>query len=414
MLIHLKGAIMSIKPNMTIKEIVDKYPKTLNVFISNGFAQFKDKGKLNTMGKILKLESALKTKEYNLITYIKLLEDTINEENVDITLQEQLNKGNISVMGLLPCPVRLPLLESFDKKVKELKEKYGVKTGYKLEAASVGASWIEENFNGETTVSDLPEIFVSAGFEAFFDKKSIGKFKEQKIFEDLTGSRINKDFENIGLKDPKGDYSIISVVPAVFMINLNEIGDRKLPEKWSDLLKPEFEGRVSLPVGDFDLFNSLLLNFYKEFGEEGIEKLGKAMHSSMHPSQMVKNGNSKTKKNPIITILPYFFTRMAKASSLKIVWPKDGAMVSPIFMLIKKPVSEPVKEIADFFFSKKVGEILSHRGLFPSLNPEVNNNLPENSKFKWIGWDYIYSNDIGELIRKTNDIFNKNMEEVIV
>jgi len=405
---------MSIKSNMNIKDIVKTHPKTLNVFISNGFPQFKDEKNLNTIGKILKLESALKSKGYDVETYIKLLEDAIVEETVDITLKEQSIKGNIKVMGLLPCPVRLPMLESFDLKVKKIEKKWNIKTGYKLEAASVGASWIEEHFNENTTVNDLPEIFISAGFEAFFDKKSIGKFKDNKVFSDITGTKINKDFSSINLQDPKKDYSIISVVPAVFMINLNEIGDRELPEKWSDLLKPEFEGRVSLPVGDFDLFNSLLLNFYKEFGETGIEKLGKAMHSSMHPSQMVKNGNSKIKNNPIITILPYFFTRMAKATSLKIVWPKDGAMISPIFMLIKNPISEPVKEIANFFFSKETGEILSHRGLFPSLHPDVENQLPENAKFKWIGWEYIYTNDIGELIKKTNNIFNKNLKEVAV
>lgn len=405
---------MSIEKNMTLKKIIDNFPKTLNIFTNNGFPQLSDQDYLNTVGGILKLKSALNSKGYDIDTYIKLLEESINEETIDITLKEQPKTGTIKVMGLLPCPVRVPLLEHFDAKVKEVEKKWKIKVGYKLEAASVGAEWIQENFTNETTVQNLPEIFVSAGFEAFFDKKSIGKFKDNKVFEDLTGKSINKDFSHIALKDPKGDYSIISVVPAVFMINLNEIGDREIPTKWSDILKPEFEGRVSLPVGDFDLFNSLLLNFYKDFGEAGIEKLGNAMHSSMHPSQMIKTGNSKIKNNPIITILPYFFTRMAKANALKIVWPEDGAMISPIFMLIKKPISEPVKELADFFFSKESGEILSHRGLFPSLNPKVENKLPENSKFKWIGWDYIYENDIGELIEKTNRIFTKNIKEVIV
>ena len=28
----------------------------------------------------------------------------------------------------------------------------------------------------------------------------------------------------------------------------------------------------------------------------------------------------------------------------------------------------------------------------------------------WVGWDYIYSNDIGEVIRYTNDIFEKTSD----
>ena len=57
--------------------------------------------------------------------------------------------------------------------------------------------------------------------------------------------------------------------------------------------------------------------------------------------------------------------------------------------------------------SKEVGEILSHQGLFPSLHPEVDNKLADENKFMWIGWDYIYSHDIPEIIEKCNNLFNE-------
>ena len=52
-------------------------------------------------------------------------------------------------------------------------------------------------------------MFISAGFDLFFDKDLMGKFKEQGIFKDMTGiEKYNTDFdnENIHLKDPHGDY----------------------------------------------------------------------------------------------------------------------------------------------------------------------------------------------------------------
>jgi len=62
--------------------------------------------------------------------------------------------------------------------------------------------------------------------------------------------------------------------------------------------------------------------------------------------------------------------------------------------------------IIDFLASKEVGEILSHQGLFPSLNNEVDNKLDKGNKFMWVGWDYIYKNDIPKLIAKCEKMFN--------
>ncbi len=87
------------------------------------------------------------------------------------------------------------------------------------------------------------------------------------------------------------------------------------------------------------------------------------------------------------------------------VWPKDGAIISPLFMLSKKDKIEELQPVIDFFASKEVGEILSHSGLFPSINPDVDNNLSKDDGFMWLGWDYIYDNDISKLIRHCESVF---------
>lgn len=56
---------------------------------------------------------------------------------------------------------------------------------------------------------------------------------------------------------------MLGVVPAVFLVNKNMLGDREMPKSWADLLKPEFRKSVSLPISDFDLFNSILININK-------------------------------------------------------------------------------------------------------------------------------------------------------
>jgi len=405
--------IQALHKDMTIKELLEKHPGTLDVLIANGFENLKDPKVLAGVGGFLKLERAAQTRNYDLDNFLGLLQQKVDEQHnqVDVTMkQTQKNDSEITISGLLPCPVRLPLLEGFDSFIEQYTKDTGVTVSYKFEAASLGSDWMEEHIQTVTESDQLPDIFVSAGFETFFDPRTIGRFKDQGLFSDLTSGPINKSFDGLDLKDPKGHYSLISVVPAAFMVNRDELGDLPVPRTWSDILKPEFEQKVALPVGDFDLFNAILLSIHKEFGDEGIKKLGRCMLKSMHPAQMIKNAQRVAEEKPPVTIIPYFFSRMAgMVKSLEIVWPEDGAIISPIFMLTKASKQEKLQPIADFLYSKEVGEILTNKGLFPSLNPAVANQLPEQHPWKWVGWDYLYSHDVAAQICYTVGLFEAAM-----
>ena len=176
-------------------------------------------------------------------------------------------------------------------------------------------------------------------------------------------------------------------------------------------MKPEFENKVSLPVGDFDLFNGILLNIFKKYGDEGVVKLGRSLLESLHPSQMVKS-EKKSNNRPIVTIMPYFFTKMVKENStMQALWPEDGAIISPIFMLTKGNSKSQLQPIVDFLASQQVGEVLAHRGLFPSVHPNVDNRIDAKNKFMWLGWDYIYSHDISTTIKHCEKLFKSSLKE---
>ncbi|WP_372753669.1 ABC transporter substrate-binding protein [Labilibaculum sp.] len=407
------------KTTDSLLDICTQYPETIKIFVANGFKQLEDEAKRAVFGKSLSLDLALKMKKLNVDTFSALLVEGIdlNRNQVDGDLNQNFKKQNadsIHVQGLLPCPVRIPLVEGIDVFIEEYEKEHKNEIVYDLKAASMGLDWLIDDVINQENTDHLADIFISAGFDLFFDDKLMGKFKKQGIFKDSTGfDRLNKDFDNdeICLKDPQGHYSMIGVVPAVFLVNKDELGDRPVPKTWADIFKPEFKRSVSLPISDFDLFNSMLLHIYKAYGEEGVRGLGTCLLESMHPSQMVKSHTKKNQK-PAITIMPYFFTKMVKVGGPMIaVWPEDGAIISPIFMLTKKDKLEKTQPVIDFFASKGVGEILSHQGLFPSINPEVENKLPEENKFMWLGWDYINKNDIGALIRKCDGIFKKAIQD---
>lgn len=395
-----------INENMTILEICEKYPESIEFLESQGFKNLKTEGVKNLLGK-LSLKNALISKKINTETFLEMLNEYIlqNRESEDITIKNlDIKNEEISVMGLLPCPIRIPLLEGFNK---FLTENPDIKVKYELKAASAGLDWLKEDVIKANHPEKLADIFISAGFDLFFEETLMGKFKKEHIFKDITKiEKYNKDFQNeeISLKDPDGDYSMLGVVPAVFLVNKNMLGDRELPKSWADLLKPEFRKSVSLPISDFDLFNSILININKNYGEEGVANLGRALLENLHPSQMVKSDKMK-ENTPTVTIMPYFFTKMIKEEGPMIpIWPEDGAAISPIFMLTKKEKANKLQKIVDYLAGEEIGKVFSHQGLFPTVNPNVDNKI-SGKKFMWCGWDYIHNNNIGEILENCKKIF---------
>jgi ABC-type Fe3+ transport system substrate-binding protein len=415
--INMRGAAMDyVNINDTLYTICEKYPETVEIFASRGFPQMADYEQRAGYGKLISLKLALEMKKLNQELFITLLNETIaaERESEDTSLGSNPSgleaKGEkIKVSGLLPCPVRIPLLESFNRFAADYRKKHSLPVDAELKAASSGTGWVEEHVDNASSIDDLPDLFVSAGFDLFFDTRKIGRYRAAGDFTDLVPKRaVNRSFEGMGLSDPDKEYSIIAVVPAVFLVNRTELGDRPVPGSWEQLLSGAYEQSVSLPVGDFDLFNAMLLTLRHRYGDNAIRELGKVMLHSMHPSQMVKSHRMQNRR-PAVTIMPYFFTRTVReGGAMEAVWPSDGAVLSPIFMLAKKGKAEQLAPFTDFFSSRDVGEILSHQGLFPSLHPEVDNRLPQDASFLWLGWDYIKEHDLSEEIAFCETLFQQS------
>ena len=170
-------------------------------------------------------------------------------------------------------------------------------------------------------------------------------------------------------------------------------------------MKPEFAKSVSLPIADFDLFNAILVHIYRLFGFEGVKNLGRSLLSNLHPAQMIEA------KEPAVTIMPYFFSKMVPEKGPKeVIWPAEGAIISPIFMLTKANKAKELDKIIKYMSGEGVGNVLANQGLFPSVHPNVKN--PVNGRpMLWVGWDFIYSNDMGKLIKDCEEVFKKGAEE---
>lgn len=99
---------------------------------------------------------------------------------------------------------------------------------------------------------------------------------------------------------------------------------------------------------------------------------------------------------------------VSRSSALKVVWPKDGSIISPIFVMAKKD-NEKAQKVVEFFRDENVGKLLSSNGKFPTTIFGVDNMLDENSKFMFCGWDYIHNNDIVKIMKESEKIFNEEI-----
>ena len=422
---------IEIRPEMTVLEVTERYPETIPVFVDSGFPKMQDPERRRSQGRALTLETAAQLRQLDVQHLMQRLRDATGARaQQDVTLDAAettlLPAGDVRISGLLPCPVRIPILEAVQALAHKVDRESGLTVGWSLSAASVGADQLNQQIAAVSREEDLPEIFISAGFESFFDRTNLRRFKDAGVFVDLAPDGQNRCFGDLQLRDPDRHFTMLGVVPAVFLVNHNLLGHDPPPRTWQDLLHPRYAQRVALPVGDFDLFNGILLNLYRLFGEDAVRALSRNMLVALHPSQTVGRFAARAQTQPAISVVPYFFSKMTmKSQVIRTVWPEDGAIISPIFMLVRKSAlpaerarrgaspgvraerASQTERVARLFLSHEVGETLAHRGLFPVIDPDVDNQLPEGARFHWLGWDFIREHDLGRLIPRLDRLFRE-------
>jgi len=394
-----------------VYDVTNKYPVLIDLLAGEGFEPLKNEAMRNTMGRMISIEKALRSKGINPQLFEEKMVEVIERDILDKSdnnggAKVDAGEGAVVVKGAVPCPIRMQLIDGFEEFVNNNK----LNVSYDLNAASMGIDSIESEVLKSKSADDLSDIYMSAGFDLFFDNGHMGKYKDMGVFRDFREGKLNSDLDNdeISLKDPKGYYSVIGVVPAVFIVNKKVLGDRPIPEKWSDLFKEEYENSLSLPMRDLDMFNAILMGIYSKYGRDGIYRLGRAVTNSMHPAEMVKNAG-KIKGAPAVTIMPYFFSNMIlNQEDVVCVWPKDGAVASPIFLLTKESSYEKAKPVIDFLFSDEVAEMMGVNGAFPQTNPNYDNKFNGEKKLIFPGWDLLHNEDVGALLAELEEIFKGN------
>lgn len=403
-----------INENMTVHEILSTYPHLLDLFKEYGLGKFEQPEILEKLGPLLKLKTAASTIKLNKKMFIDLLNESIEkyEQNSDFILAENPERQkDLTLLALLPCGLKMPFTRAFEAFASTYNEQHDNSLKYLLEGNVNHELSYYAYIDSVESFDELPDVIISSDINSFFHKPFRDKFLAKNGFVDLLPQKIHHDFENIGFDDTERQFTMLSANLLV-LVSIDELLEGKPRiESWKDVLKPEFQNSVVMRGQAKFFCNGVLLPFYALFGIDGIVDLARSVRTGVHPSEMVKMIDSGKRDVAPLYIMPYFFAQKIKDKSrISINIPTEGAIASPVQMLVKRTSQDKVKEITAFLCSTEFGQICAD-AYFPSVNEKVTNTTSYIKKLHWIGWDFLKQNDIGKLKKEIEEKFFKHFSE---
>jgi ABC-type Fe3+ transport system substrate-binding protein len=389
--------------NENLQQIIEIDKNFIPFFEKHGLGNYFKPENLAKIGKYTRLNSLLISKKIEPGSFIATLNGLMScsaQNKGDGSFhQEQLHFS-----AMLPCGLRNPFKEYFEAVVNG-----------NIEPFADLNFLIEGNVNHELSyyplldsiaeINELPDVIIASDVNNFFHRPFISRFIEKGIFSTYAPYKPNNYLEKDGFADPNGNFTMFTSNLLVMVVDKQRLGNRPLPKIWNDLLDSNFRNDIVMRGEDDFFCNAVMLPFYKDGGKAAIEILAQNIKGGLHPAEMVKLAGTQKTGAATVYIMPYFFAKRIQNKQVEIVWPEDGAIVSPVFMLVKKEKIEKHQFLLDFLLSKETGELFTGR-CFPSIHPEVSNEaFPD--PVKWLGWDFLNTHDIGALKDDIRDTFMK-------
>lgn len=306
------------------------------------------------------------------------------------------NLENLNFLGNVAMTLNPVLKELMMQNAHRIKKNKGQNITFKVVLPSE-ANYMSRKLIDTNKVEYLPDIITNIGFEQMFNNEFVEKFIRKGAFKSKNNNYVNKDFTEAGCIDPEGIYEIFAATPYVFLIDKNKLGNKPIPRKMEDILKDCYRNQIIVNGEKGKISCVLLLYIFKEFGMEGIVRLKLNVKDTWHGAKMAWISGNNSEDGAAIYIIPWIFAKACpRLKSTMIIWPEDGAIISPMFLISKESLDPTSEELYHIITGRDFGNI-SAKSFYLSASPFVHNDIPKNSKIKWLGWNFIRENDIYSL-----------------
>ena len=251
------------------------------------------------------------------------------------------------------------------------------------------------------SLDSLPDVLITSDLNSLHHKRFLEKFLNSDNFEAI-GTKLNSSYTSAGYSHPDDLFTMLPCNALVMVADVRKFDENNFPQSWGDLLNPSLEKSLILR-GEKEFFcNAVFFPFVRDFGIDSLSVLARNTALGLHPSQMVKMINSEKTDGISAFVMPYtFYRNVRKKDNFRLVWPQEGAIVSPVQMLVKKGAYEKHREVIDFIVSGEMKDMLLSLS-FPNEGDQ------KSPALNWLGWDNIYSSDTGEMKKLMQKIFFKS------
>ena len=310
--------------------------------------------------------------------------------------------GELDLFAGFPCPLKVPMETELARLLAD-QQQQGITLQTTLDACDQ-LSLVDQADSIEQ-LDDLPDLIFSGGLNGFLSRPFRQRFLDTGLFHRWEDTPVHPRLTSLGLTDPTGFFKVIAINLYVLAVDRSRIGDLPLPRRWADLLDPCYGGTTAICAHGGSFNESALLSLHALFGDDGLRALGRTIGYGLHPSQFVKHLGLGKPDTPAIAMLPLFFAKTAKnQEDLAIIWPEEGALATPLFMLAKESEHARLQPLIDFFTSTKVANICSG-AMFPALHPEARQAIPDDAPLSWPGWPFLLEHDLAALRHATQQTF---------
>lgn len=301
----------------------------------------------------------------------------------------------------LPCPVRVPLERAWQ----ELREQDLLPDVRLLLEGHANKGEKAERNLGLATPTDIPWVFMTPGVGWLYGKESRERLMDSGAFRDTSGWPWGEG-HLASLRDPAGHVSVVAANLTVLVVDDTIAHDRRRMESWEDLLDPSWERGVAFRGNGRTFCETTLLTLESRFGEDRMPGFRRSVGGSGHPAQMVKALSRPGADTLPAATLPLFFARLLpRREGLRVVWPREGAIASPVTLFHRIGASAEVNALARWLHGPEVAGIFSSVGL-PSCRPGSDWTVPEGRDLLWIGWDAIRGGDLGPRLERLQELFD--------
>jgi ABC-type Fe3+ transport system substrate-binding protein len=251
--------------------------------------------------------------------------------------------------------------------------------------------------------SKLPDVIGGFGFNEFLNRQFIERHVLTGGFDKVGFPYpISQPFRGMDLTDRTGSYHIFGGSAFTMLVDRRKLGSRPIPRTWADVLDPCFRNMVVIGFNIDDINEIPLLYTYKEFGERGLQALADNLVAPIDTLDMMRTSLRQDNANAIY-LVPHFFACAAPQEDyLEEVWPEDGAMLSPYYLLARNTEQESTKAILSFLQGVEFAQVLSGRKM---VHVRFEIEQPFNGRpLKWIGWDWLMNHPIVETMATIDSI----------